>query len=60
MGGILAVLFILALGGGGAFYYFKIMNPKQSVKGGNLDDFDFEDDEEYETEMLDLEQEDTE
>jgi len=59
MGGVLAVLFILALGGGGAFYYFKVMKPKQSIKGGNLDDFDFEDDEdeEYETEMLNLEQE---
>ena len=62
LGGILAVLFILALGGGGAFYYFKVLKPKQSVKGGSIDDFDFEDDEdedeEYETEMLDLEQED--
>ena len=35
------------LGGGGAFYYFKFMKPKQSVKGGtDLEDFeDYDEDE---------------
>lgn len=59
-GGILALIFILALGGGGAFYYFKVIKPKQFVKGNSkLDDFDFEDDEDEETEFED-EQEDME
>lgn len=50
-GGILLVVLLLAGLGGGAFYYFKILKPKQGIKGGtNLDDFDFdEDDEETET-----------
>lgn len=60
-GGILVILLVLALAGG-VFYYFKVMKPKQSAKGSsNLEDYDFEDDEEeYETEIIDLEQEDTE
>lgn len=29
--------------GGGAFYYFKVLKSKQSVKGGtDLEDFDFD------------------
>ena len=53
---------ILVLAGVGAFYYFKVLKPKKSVKGSSdLDDFDFEDDEDEETEpdMFDDEQEDT-
>jgi len=35
------------------FYYFKVLKPKQNVKGStDLDDFDFEDeDDEYTTEL---------
>ena len=37
--------------GGGAAYYFKVMKPKQDVKGGtDLDDFDFDDYDEDEPE----------
>ena len=44
MGGLVIFLIVALLGGGGALYYFKIMKPKQSVKGGtDLEDFDFED-----------------
>ncbi len=51
-GGLVIFLVIALLAGGGAFYYFKIMKPKQSVKGGtDLDDFDFDEyDEETEGE----------
>ena len=43
-GGLALFLIVALLGGGGAFYYFKIMKPKQDVKGGtDLDDFDFDD-----------------
>ena len=61
-GGMMIVLVILVLAGGGAFYYFKVLKPKESVKGSSdLDDFDFEDDEDEETEpdMFEDEQEDT-
>ena len=41
--GMLLVVLLVAGLGGGAFYYFKILKLKQSVKGGtDLDDFDFE------------------
>ena len=50
-GGLVLFLDVALLGGGGAFYYFKFMKPKQSVKGGtDLDDFDFEDYDEDEPE----------
>ena len=41
-GGLLVFLIVALLaGGGGAFYYFKIMKPKQDVKGGtDLDDYE--------------------
>lgn len=43
MGG-LVIFLVVALLGGGALYYFKIMKPKQGVKGTtDLEDFDFED-----------------
>jgi hypothetical protein len=52
---------------GGAFYYFKFMKPKQSVKGDtDLEDFDFDDYDEDEPEpdegdgLSDEEQEDEE
>lgn len=52
--GLLLIVLVIAGLGGGAFYYFKVLKPKQAVKGNtNLDDFDFEDDEdetEYTTE----------
>jgi len=50
-GGLVIFLVVALLAGGGAFYYFKIMKPKQSVKGNsNLDDFDFDDYDEDEPE----------
>lgn len=43
MGGLVLFLVVALLGGGGALYYFKIMKPKQAVKGStDLDDFDFD------------------
>lgn len=49
------------LAGGGAFYYFKIMKPKQGIKGDtDLDDFDFDDYDEDEPEAGSEEQEDEE
>ena len=50
-GGLLLFLIVAIAGGGGAFYYFKVMKPKQDVKGGtDLDDFDFDDYDEDEPE----------
>ena len=60
-GGLVIFLLVALLGGGGAVYYFKIMKPKQSVKGGtDLDEFDFEDYDEDEPEEESEEQEDEE
>lgn len=54
MGGLVIFLVVALLGGGGALYYFKVMKPKQSVKGStDLDDFDFEDYDEDEPEADD-------
>lgn len=63
--GLLLIVLVIAGLGGGAFYYFKVLKPKQSVKGNtDLDDFDFEDDEEMSDEQPetgeDKEQEDEE
>ena len=64
MGGLAIFLIVALLGGGGALYYFKIMKPKQSAKGGtDLDDFDFDEYDEDEPEGeadADDEQEDEE
>lgn len=51
--GIFLVVLLLAGVGGGAFYYFKVIKPKQAVKGNtDLEDFDFEGDEdEYTAEL---------
>ena len=49
MGGILAVVLILALGGGAAVWYFKFRKPKEATKGSTeLDEFDFDDEEDEE------------
>ena len=49
-GGLVIFLVVTLLAGGGAFYYFKIMKPKQGIKGDtDLDDFDFDDYDEDET-----------
>lgn len=41
--GMLLVVLLIAGLGGGAFYYFKVLKPKQSGKGGtDLEDFDFD------------------
>ena len=50
-GGLVIFLIVALLGGGGALYYFKIMKPKQGVKGNtDLEDFDFDDYDEDEPE----------
>ena len=60
-GGLVIFLVVTLLGGGGAFYYFKIMKPKQGIKGDtDLDDFDFDDYDEDEPEAGSEEQEDEE
>ena len=54
---VLSLILILGLAGG-AFYYFKILKPKQNVKGTTeLDEFDFED---YEDDFTDEDNEDGE
>lgn len=54
-------LVVTLLASGGAFYYFKIMKPKQGIKGDtDLDDFDFDDYDEDEPEAGSEEQEDEE
>lgn len=54
---VLSLILIIGLAGG-AFYYFKIIKPKQNVKGATeLDEFDFED---YEDEFTDEDDEDGE
>lgn len=57
--GMIALFLILILGlAGGAFYYFKILKPKQDVKGTTeLDEFDFED---YEDDFIEDDNEDVE
>lgn len=52
-GGILLMVLLLFAGIGGAFYYFKVLKPKQAVKGNtDLDEFDFDEyDEEAEDEQ---------
>ncbi len=46
MGGIVAVLLIVAVIAAGVFCFFKFRKPKQSVKGkSDLDDYDFGEDE---------------
>ena len=50
VGGILAIVLILALGGGAAVWYFKLRKPKADTKGSTeLDEFDFDEDDEEET-----------
>ena len=45
MGGVLALLLVLALAGGGAFYYLKFIKNKPKTKGSaDLDDYDYGDD----------------
>ncbi|WP_195199038.1 DUF4366 domain-containing protein [Faecalispora jeddahensis] len=52
-GGMLLMVLLLFAGIGGAFYYFKILKPKQAVKGStDLEDFDFD---EYEEDTIELE-----
>lgn len=42
-GGMLLMVLLLFAGIGGAFYYFKVLKPKQTVKGNtDLDEFDFD------------------
>ena len=49
IGAILAILGLLALAGGGAFYYFNFVKPNQSNGNpDNLDDLDWDDDDDEE------------
>lgn len=52
-GDMLLMVLLLFAGIGGAFYYFKVVKPKQAVKGNtDLDEFDFDEyDEEAEDEQ---------
>jgi hypothetical protein len=47
---ILGIILLLALAGGGALFYIKVLKPKRAGRGaavpGSLDEFDFEDDDE--------------
>lgn len=56
-GGALITVLVLAGIGGGAFYYFKVLRPKQNQKGNDLDEFDFD---EYGEEPEEQTEEDTE
>lgn len=50
--GILALLLIVGVLGGGAFYYFKVVKNKPKTKGNSqLDEYEFEDDEDENTEV---------
>ena len=61
LGGLLLFLIVAVLGGGGAFYYFKVVKPKQSVKGGtDLDGFDLDEWEDDEQEREAAEDDDLE
>lgn len=56
-GGMLLMVLLLFAGIGGAFYYFKVLKPKQAVKGNtDLDEFDFD---EYEEETEDAAEQET-
>lgn len=49
--GLFLIVLVIAGVGGGAFYYFKVLKPKQNVKGStDLDDFDFDDYDDEKTE----------
>lgn len=59
MGGIIAVVLIIAVIIGGAVYFFKFRKPKQSAKGKtNLDEYDFDEDEDANTGGEDTDTED--
>lgn len=62
--GMLALLLIVGVLGGGAFYYFKVLKNKPKTKGNSqLDEYEFEDDEDEDTdteEEYETEDEDTE
>ena len=62
MSGLIIFLVVSLLVGGGAFYYFKVMKPKQTSKGSKaVQDFDFDDYDEDEQEAPEYEeQEDVE
>lgn len=53
-GPLLVIVLIMLLAGGAAVWFFKFRKPKPSAKGpADLDDYDFGEDEEYETETGD-------
>ena len=56
MGGIVIFVVLALAAGGGAFYYFKILKPKQATAGGTdlseLDELEFDDEDDGFTEAL--------
>ena len=60
-GGLVIFLVIALLGGGVALYYFKVMKPKQSVKGNtDLEDLDFDEYDEDEQPEVEEQEDDEE
>ena len=58
--GLLLIVLVIAGVGGGTFYYFKILKPKQAAKGStDLEDFDFDEYDGDEPEAEDGQTEDT-
>ena len=60
-GGMLLMVLLLFAGIGGAFYYFKVLKPKQAIKGNtDLDEFDFDEYDEDEQPEADEEEQENE
>ncbi len=58
--GVLALVLVVGLIGGGAFYYFKVVkNKAKSQSNPNMNEYDFSDEDENEYEPVAEEQEDT-
>jgi len=58
--GLIILLVLLLIGGGGALVYFKLIKPKQNIKGGtDIDELDFDEDDDI-SEPEAAEQEDEE
>ena len=56
-GGMLGIIGILAIAGGGAFWYFKIRKPSGGKAQPQYDDYDFDDDDDDMDEEMEIEDE---